>query len=594
MNVERHRTDILILGSGGAGLLAALHAKQTHPDADVTVAVKGLLGKSGCTRMVQGGYNVAIAPEDSVERHFMDTIVGGKWLPRQDLAWRLVEGAVERIRELENEIGCFFDRNPDGTIHQKAFAGQSFDRTVHKGDLTGIEIINRVMEQVLALDVRRLEEHRAIELVPARDGSGIAGVLLIDVRTGAYRFVAARAVLLATGAGPTMYLYHTPSGDKSCDGLAMALRAGLTLRDMEMVQFHPTGLLAGPDTRMTGTVLEEGLRGAGGHLLNGDGARFMERFDPAAERATRDLVSRAIYAEMRGGRTTPMGGVYIEMAHLGRDNVAKRFPGMVRRCADCGFDLAGGRVEVVPTAHYMMGGVEFEADCTTALPGLYAAGEDCGGVHGANRLGGNGVANSTVYGGIAGEAMARAVRTGAPWPEPDEAAIDAGVARAERPFSVRRGDFGSDLGGLRERLWRTMWDDVGVLRTREGIEQGLERLESYAGDLLATGLADRDRAFNLTWHDWLNLESLVEVSRVIARAALAREDSRGAHYREDFPETGDLDTSRYVRVSRRGGALHLDTAPVEFSIVRPGESLVEGEAGAPPTPQSGRRADSAA
>ncbi|MDD9984436.1 MAG: FAD-binding protein, partial [Gammaproteobacteria bacterium] len=512
-----------------------------------------------------------------VERHFMDTIVGGKWLPRQDLAWRLVEGAIERIRELENEIGCFFDRNPDGTIHQKAFAGQSFDRTVHKGDLTGIEIINRVMEQVLALDVRRLEEHRAIELIPARDGSGIAGVLMIDVRTGAYRFVATKTVLLATGAGPTMYLYHTPSGDKSCDGLAMALRAGLTLRDMEMVQFHPTGLLAGPDTRMTGTVLEEGLRGAGGYLLNGDGERFMERFDPAAERATRDLVSRAIYSEMRDGRTTPMGGVYIEMAHLGPANVAKRFPGMVKRCADCGFDLAGGRVEVVPTAHYMMGGVEFDEDGTTALPGLYAAGEDCGGVHGANRLGGNGVANSTVYGGIAGEAMARAVRSSASWSDPDEAALDAGVARAERPFSLPRGE----LGGLREQLWRTMWDDVGVLRTREGIERGLDRIEAYAGELLAAGLADGDRAFNLTWHDWLNLESLIEVSRVIARAALAREDSRGAHFREDFPETGDLDATRYVRITRGEDGLRLDTAPVEFSIVRPGESLIEGEAGAP-------------
>lgn len=583
MNVERYRTDILILGSGGAGLLAALHAKQTHPDVDVTVAVKGLLGKSGCTRMVQGGYNVALAPEDSVERHFMDTIVGGKWLPRQDLAWRLVEGAVERIRELENEIGCFFDRNPDGTIHQKAFAGQSFDRTVHKGDLTGIEIINRVMEQVFALDVRRLEEHRATELVPARDGSGIAGVLLIDVRTGAYRFVAAKAVLLATGAGPTMYLYHTPSGDKSCDGLAMALRAGLTLRDMEMVQFHPTGLLAGPDTRMTGTVLEEGLRGAGGYLLNGDGERFMERFDPAAERATRDVVSRAIYAEMRSGRTTPMGGVYIEMAHLGPAHVAKRFPGMVKRCADCGFDLAGGRVEVVPTAHYMMGGVEFETDGTTALPRLYAAGEDCGGVHGANRLGGNGVANSTVYGGIAGEAMARAVRSRASWAEPDEAALDAGLARAERPFSLRRDGLGGDLGGLREQLWHTMWDDVGVLRTREGMERGLGRIESHAAELGATGLADGDRAFNLTWHDWLNLESLIDVSRVIARAALAREDSRGAHFREDFPKTGDLDASRYVRVTGGEHGLRLDTAPVEFSIVRPGESLIDGEAGAPPT-----------
>ena len=577
MQIERHRTDILILGSGGAGLLAALHAKQTHPSADVTVAVKGLLGKSGCTRMVQGGYNVAIAPEDSVERHFMDTIVGGKWLPRQDLAWRLVEGAVERIRELENEIGCFFDRNPDGTIHQKAFAGQSFDRTVHKGDLTGIEITNRVMEQVLALDVRRLEEHRAIELIPARDGSGIAGVLLIDVRTGAYRFVAAKAVLLATGAGPTMYLYHTPSGDKSCDGLAMALRAGLVLRDMETVQFHPTGLLAGPDTRMTGTVLEEGLRGAGGYLLNGDGERFMERFDPAAERATRDVVSRAIYTEIRSRRTTPMGGVYIEMAHLGAENVTRRFPGMVKRCADCGFDLASGRVEVIPTAHYIMGGVEFDVDGTTALPDLYAAGEDCGGVHGANRLGGNGVANSTVYGGIAGEAMARATRSRTTWADPDESSIDCALARAERPFSLPR----SDLAALREQLGRTMWDHVGILRTREGIERGLHALGSHAEELLATGFAGGDRAFNLTWHDWLNLESLVEVSQVIARAALAREDSRGAHFREDFPETGNLQGSRYMRVSRRDDALHLDSAPVEFSIVSPGQSLIDGEAGIP-------------
>ncbi|MGA1473353.1 MAG: FAD-dependent oxidoreductase, partial [Burkholderiaceae bacterium] len=265
--IETLKTDILILGSGGAGLFAALHAHQAAPELSITVAVKGLLGKSGCTRMVQGGYNVALAEGDSVTRHFMDTIEGGKWLPDQDLAWTLCEKAVERIHELENELGCFFDRNPDGSMHQKAFAGQTFDRTVHKGDLTGIEIISRLAEQVWARNIQRLEEHRAIELIPAEDGSGLAGVLMIDVRTGAYRLVQAKAVLLATGGGPTMYKYHTPSGDKSCDGLAMALRAGLTLRDMEMVQFHPTGLLAGSQTRITGTVIEEGLRGAGGWLL---------------------------------------------------------------------------------------------------------------------------------------------------------------------------------------------------------------------------------------------------------------------------------------------------------------------------------------
>src|SRR5437588_5771175 len=299
MAIRRIDTDILILGAGGAGLFAALHAKKTAPALEVTVAVKGLLGKCGCTRMVQGGYNVALAPGDSVERHFMDTIEGGKWLNDQDLAWQLVTGAQRRIRELENELGCFFDRNPDGTVHQKAFAGQTFDRTVHKGDLTGIEIINRLMEQVWRRDVRRLEDHRALDLVPAADGSGLAGVLMLDIRNGEPLLVRARAVLLATGGGPTMYKYHTPSGDKTCDGLAMALRAGLSLRDMEMVQFHPTGLLAGTHTRMTGTVLEEGLRGSGGYLLNGAKERFMPQYDRMAERATRDLVSRPMFREIR-------------------------------------------------------------------------------------------------------------------------------------------------------------------------------------------------------------------------------------------------------------------------------------------------------
>jgi fumarate reductase flavoprotein subunit len=438
--MKRLKTDILILGSGGAGLFAALHAHQKDPSLSITIAVKGLLGKCGCTRMVQGGYNVALAKEDSVERHFMDTIEGGKWLPDQELAWLLVNVAIERIHELENELGCFFDRNPDGTIHQKAFAGQTFDRTVHKGDLTGIEIINRLAEQVWARGMARLEEHRALELIPSRDGSAISGVLMVDIRTGEFVFVQAQAVLLGTGGGPTMYKYHTPSGDKTCDGMAMALRAGLTLRDMEMVQFHPTGLLAGPGTRMTGTVLEEGLRGSGGYLLNGANERFMSRYDPKGERATRDIVSRAIYAEMRAGRVTPHGGVYISMGHLGPERVAQEFKGMVERCADCGFDLAAGLVEVVPTAHYMMGGVVFNADCTSELPGLFVAGEDTGGVHGANRLGGNGVANSTVFGGIAGDAIPSWIGGRGAFHEPDEEAIERGLAAARAPLGRPAGD----------------------------------------------------------------------------------------------------------------------------------------------------------
>lgn len=567
----RRDTDILILGAGGAGLFAALHAKQSDPKLDVTVAVKGLLGKCGCTRMVQGGYNVALAPGDSLERHFMDTIEGGKWLNRQDLAWALVKEAQTRIRELES-LGCFFDRNPDGTVHQKAFAGQTFDRTVHKGDLTGIEIMNRLAEQVWARAINRLEEHRALALIKTRAGDRLAGVLLVDMRSGEFTFARARAVLLATGGGPTMYRYHTPSGDKACDGMAMALQAGLSLRDMEMVQFHPTGLLAGPDTRMTGTVLEEGLRGAGGYLLDKNGRRFMADYDPKAERATRDVVSRSIMAEIAKGRATPHGGVYLEMKHLGPENVRRQFKGMVERCADCGFDLAGGRVEVVPTAHYMMGGVEFELDCTTALPGLYAAGEDTGGVHGANRLGGNGVANSTVFGALAGDAMARALSDRPPFADADEAAIEAAIAAASAPLDWPQGD----IHALRERLQDLMWDKVGVMRDALRLAAAEIELEKLAAELDRVGVGG-ERAFNLSWHDWLNLKSLIMVSRVICAAAIARENSRGAHWRDDFPEPGALETSRYTRVTWADGPV-VDTAPVSFSHVRPGETLIKDAA----------------
>ncbi len=568
--MQELKTDLLILGAGGAGLFAALHAHAANPVLGITIAVKGLLGKCGCTRMVQGGYNVALAAGDSVERHFMDTIEGGAWLPDQDLAWKLVTGAVERVHELENELGCFFDRNPDGTLHQKAFAGQTFDRTVHKGDLTGIEIMNRLAEQVWARGIHRLEEHRALELVRTRDGGRIAGALLLDVRTGEFVLARARAVVLATGGGPTMYRYHTPSGDKSCDGLAMALRAGLPLRDMEMVQFHPTGLLAGPHTRMTGTVLEEGLRGAGGHLLDGTGERFMLRYDARGERATRDVVSRAMFEEMRAGRTTPHGGLYLSLAHLGPDNVRREFRGMVERCADCGFDLAGERVEVVPTAHYMMGGVEFGLDCRTELDGLFAAGEDTGGVHGANRLGGNGVANSTVFGGVAGDAVAGWLATHGEFAEPDHAAADGAVAAALRPCEQPVGD----LVALREALYEIMWDDVGIVRDGRGLRRGLARLEALHERLLATGVSDATLRFNLAWHDWLNLDSLLRVSLAIAHAAAAREESRGAHFREDFPRSSDLGASAFSRL-RFDGERHLvELVPVAFTRVRPGRSLV--------------------
>jgi fumarate reductase flavoprotein subunit len=350
----------------------------------------------------------------------------------------------------------------------------------------------------------------------------------------------------------------------------MALRAGLALRDMEMVQFHPTGLLAGTHTRMTGTVLEEGLRGAGGYLLNGSKERFMPRYDPKGERATRDVVSRAMFSEIRKGNTTPHGGLYISMAHLGPQKVAKEFKGMVERCADCGFDLAGGLVEVVPTAHYMMGGVEFAADCTTALPGLFVAGEDSGGVHGANRLGGNGVANSTVFGAVAGDAMAAWTRNQS-LREPDSSAIEAAIEACERPF---RGAAKTSLETIREKLYDVMWEKVGIEREAAGLLEAQADLNALDRALDSHALPTTERAFNLTWHDWLNLKSLVSVSLAITAAAMARRDSRGAHFRADFPESGPLEHSAFTSI--QNGIVTMK--PVAFTRVAPGQTLLRNVA----------------
>jgi fumarate reductase flavoprotein subunit len=282
-------------------------------------------------------------------------------------------------------------------------------------------------------------------------------------------------------------------------------------------------------------------------------------------------VSRAIYSEMKAGRTSPHGGVYIKMSHLGPQRVAREFKGMVDRCRDCGFNLAGGLVEVVPTAHYMMGGLVCNADTSTELPGLFVAGEDASGMHGANRLGGNGVANSTVFGGIAGDVMPVWLARNALPRTPDEDALEAETARALHSFSRRPGD----LNRLRERLFEIMWEEVGVVRDAAGLDRAMAALGDIEAELLATGVATGERRFNLTWHDWLNLRSLVEVSRVIAAAAKWRQNSRGAHFRSDFPAPGDFNSSRFSIARQLSGKLAITDAPVTFSHVRPGETLVK-------------------
>ncbi|MBI4278452.1 MAG: FAD-binding protein [Armatimonadetes bacterium] len=568
---ESLTTDILILGGGGAALCAALHAKRRGgPALTVTVAVKGLLAKSGCTRMVQGGYNAVLNPRDSLQRHFADTIKGGAFLNDQELAWMLVSRAPRMIAEMETRYGCFFDRNPDGTIHQKAFGGQSYDRTIHRGDLTGIEIMERLRDAVLGQDIRVLEDHRAVRLLRDRSGQRVCGALLLDMRRGTFTVARARAVLLATGGGPTMYKISSPSREKSMDGIAMAYEAGAVLMDMEMVQFHPSGIVV-EGSELHGAVIEEGVRGAGGRLYNARGERFMERYDQARlERSMRDVVTRACYLEIMEGRGTPAGGVWLDASHLGKEFVEREFPGMVERTRAAGSDLATGRVEVSPAAHFIMGGVRIDERCRTSVEGLYAAGEDASGVQGGNRLGGNGVAESTVFGALAGDVLAEDVVGRAP-----AASEEGEVRRAIEEVTAPLGrDTGEDAYALLDRLRAMMWEKAGVVREAHALEEAIAELQDLEARAERVKVHGRPQA-NLEWMLWLNLRSLVVTSALVARSALARTESRASHYRADYPVQDDRSWLRHVEI-RRGanGGLGGDgpvvaTRPVRITRLRP-------------------------
>jgi succinate dehydrogenase/fumarate reductase flavoprotein subunit len=464
---------------------------------------------------------------------------------------------------METKYGCFFDRNPDGTIHQKPFAGQSFDRTVHKGDLTGIEIISRLAEQVFSRNIDYLDEHRAVELLWDKQGTKIVGALILDVDRGEFLIAHARTTLVCTGGGPTMYKLFAPSLDKSADGIALCYRAGAEMVDMEMVQFHPTGLIV-KGSNTSGTLLEEGLRGAGAQLFNALGERFMERYAPdVKERATRDVVSRSSFLEIVAGRGTPNGGVFIDASVMGPKFVEKNFPGMVERCNDYGFDLAHGRVEVSPTAHFFMGGIRIDTHCLTDLDGLYAAGEDAGGVHGANRLGGNGIADSTVFGGIAGDSMANNVigRELVPF---DETQVEEIIKQVEAPL----GREGLDLYPLRDTLRLSNWEKLGITRDEKGLLEGLQTIQELKGKMDQVGIAG-SRVCNISWNDWLNMRNLLDASETIGRSALERKESRGAHYRNDFPKKNNKEYLKNFFIKREKGEPKIYERPVALSRLRP-------------------------
>ncbi|MBW1708034.1 MAG: FAD-binding protein [Deltaproteobacteria bacterium] len=563
--MEVIKADILILGAGGAGLFAALHAYDRNPRLKIVMATKGLIGKGGCSRMVQGGLNVVLNEKDSLENHFQDTLKGGGFINNQELAWTLVSDAPKAVHELEVRVGCFFDRGEDGKIHQKPFAGQSFDRTVHVADLTGIQLISRMTDQIFARNIQVLEETRGLDLLR------IVGALLSNIRTGEIFVVNAKVTIVATGGCASMYKISAPSFDKTGDGMAMCFRAGAEFVDMEMVQFHPTGLVAGR-SRLNGSLLEEGLRGSGARLYNGLSERFMERYDPERlERSTRDRVARSSFMEIMAGRGTENKAVYLDASHLGAEFVEQKFPGMVERVKDIGKDLAREKVEVTPTAHYQMGGVRIDIHCQSNLKGLLVCGEDAGGVHGANRLGGNGICDSTVYGRRAGDTAAALAFEEDLHPY-QEAEAEKMRMRWVKPFLRAAGE---NVYEIRDEIEDLMWEKAGLVRTGTQLKEAADRLNELLEKIDGANVTDRYLAeFNMEWNNIIDVTNLITVCRMVVNSARYREESRGAHYREDFPAT---DNEKWLKniYQRKGDGSQLELREKPVSLNRFSRERIE-------------------
>ncbi len=556
-------TDILIIGSGGAGLTATLHAYDSNPRLKIVLVGRGLLGKGGCSRLVQGGLNVVLNEKDSVDMHFKDTLKGGGFINDQEMVWTLVNDAPKVVRELEVKYGLFLDRGKDGKIHQKPFAGQSFDRTVHVADLTGIQIIGRLADQIHARDITVLEETRALDLLTTGSGTGVIGAVLLNIRTGEMFVINSKVTLVATGGPASMYKIFATSTDKSGDGMAICFRAGVEFVDMEMLQFHPTGLLVG-DSLLTGVILEEGLRGSGARLYNGLGERFMERYDPKnLERATRDVVARASYMEIVAGRGTPEGGVLLDPSHLGAKFVEENFPGMCERVKDMGGDLARKGAVVCPSAHYMMGGAKIDTDCQTNLEGLLVAGEDSGGGHGANRLGGNGICDSVVYGSRAGNTAARLAEQRKLQPY-SEAQAEEIKGRWLRPFHI---DSSDRIYPVRDELKELTWRDIGLVRTGAHLESAIAGLGKLMERTERIGLTNKGlKSYNMEWSDILNVVNWITVGQMLATSALYRKESRGAHYREDYPARDDKNWLCNIFLRKKGdSSMEISTRPVKLT-----------------------------
>ena len=552
---ETHDCDVLIIGAGGAGLRAALGALAQG--AKVGVVCKSLLGKAH-TVMAEGGIAAAMANVDSADdwrTHFRDTMRGGKFLNNWRMAQIHAQEAPERVRELE-QWGALFDRTKDGEILQRAFGGHTFRRLCHVGDRTGLEMIRTLQDRGVQMGIDVFMECTISRLL--KDGDRIAGAFGYWREQGRFVVFRAKSIVMATGGIGKAYKVTSNSWEYTGDGMALAYGAGADLLDMEFVQFHPTGMVWPPGVQ--GLLVTEAVRGEGGILRNKAGERFMEKYDPKRmELSTRDVVARSIYTEVREGRGTEHGGAYLDISHKPADYVKKKLPSMYHQFKELAdVDITKGPMEVGPTCHYMMGGIRVDGETTqSSVPGLFAAGEAAAGLHGANRLGGNSLSDLLVFGRRAGIAAADHAKT-VQSTTIDSGQVEAAARELLAPFERKEGE---NPYTIHRDLQDVMQNLVGIFRTREDLTramQELEKLKARAEVLSVEG----SRMFNPGWHLAQDLKSMLIVSEAVTRSALAREESRGAHSRIDYPNLDATWGAKNNVIAFEGNAMTLRQSPV--------------------------------
>ena len=531
---------VLVIGSGGAGVRAAIEAS---PHGDTVLISKTIVGKGGCTTMAEGGFNAVLREADSCGIHFEDTMKGGAFLNDPDLVNILVREAPLRMGDLV-KWGAVFDFTDADEVAQRPFGGQRFPRTCYAGDRTGHEMMTTLVERLDSTDVTTLQEYTVIELL--KDGDCVIGAMALDEK-GALVLLKADATILATGGGTKVYDISTNSSSGTGDGYAIGYRAGAELIDMEMVQFHPTGAVFPYDAR--GRLVTEAVRGEGGVLLNSRGERFMKNYDPQRmELSTRDVVARAIASEIQGGRGSPNGGVYLDVTHLPREQIETRLPVMLEQFLRYGVDIRTTPMEVAPTAHHIMGGLRITPECRTTLPGLFACGEVSGGVHGANRLGGNALAETQVFGKRAGETAGKTEKR---LKRVDETQVKRQQDRLDRFMNGTK-----STSRVRMLLQHAMWDGANIFRNATELKKALA-----AAGILADKPVKAQTPRNLA--ECCIVENMCLTASLICRSALIREESRGAHVRTDIPQTHDAEHSPFGHtfISKRGQGIEKREMP---------------------------------